>query len=512
MKLLKLFLVLCSGIVIASNAAGQANATLNILTLNAGLANQGGSVYVQVAVGNTGPVSTIPQGKLRAVITIPPALVSNFPTVQQDQLFPGWTVVTNTATTITICNSTSPIPANTTQVSLIKLQGNTIGGPTTIIGNLNFPTGICAGPNGSLSGDNAADNSSTATVQVVPAAQCTVTAGTVIATAGTIACNSGSTTLTANAGQPTNVEYSLNGGAFQTSPAFTVNAAGSPYTVTARRISDPACFANSNTVTVTEPPVLSASTSSTPATAGNNGTATVNPAGGTPNYTYLWDDPGAQTTQTAVGLIAGIYNVIVTDANGCITTATATVGSGSTPLTLTGFNAKLINCQPVLNWATENELNTDRFVIQREYLNNSVWTDVGEVAAHGNTTTTTVYNYTDKTINTSDEQVLYRLKMIDLDGHYKYSGVLHLFTNCKITSVSVSPNPARDGRLNVSLSGAVGNTEATLLSLSGQVLLKNKITNGTNYLDITTIAGGVYVLNIKDATGFNKNVRIFIQH
>jgi gliding motility-associated-like protein len=46
----------------------------------------------------------------------------------------------------------------------------------------------------------------------------------------------------------------------------------------------------------------------------NSGTATVNPTGGNPPYTYLWSN--GQTTQTATGLSAGTYDVTVTD-NAC---------------------------------------------------------------------------------------------------------------------------------------------------------------------------------------------------
>lgn len=55
------------------------------------------------------------------------------------------------------------------------------------------------------------------------------------------------------------------------------------------------------------------------------GSATVLATGGKPPYTYLWDDPGKQISATATGLTAGEYNVTVTDANLCTTTATATI-------------------------------------------------------------------------------------------------------------------------------------------------------------------------------------------
>ncbi len=48
-------------------------------------------------------------------------------------------------------------------------------------------------------------------------------------------------------------------------------------------------------------------------------------SGGLSPYTYLWDDPAAQTTAIAQGLSAGTYTLQVTDNSGCITTASVTI-------------------------------------------------------------------------------------------------------------------------------------------------------------------------------------------
>ena len=52
---------------------------------------------------------------------------------------------------------------------------------------------------------------------------------------------------------------------------------------------------------ITEPPPynISSSQDSVNCYNGNDGTASVVVSGGTPNYSYLWDDASAQTTATA---------------------------------------------------------------------------------------------------------------------------------------------------------------------------------------------------------------------
>lgn len=76
---------------------------------------------------------------------------------------------------------------------------------------------------------------------------------------------------------------------------------------------------------------LVASATSTAASCGNNnGSATANPSGGTAS-TYLWSN-GANT-QTASNLAAGSYQVTVSG-GGCSATASVTVASNGTPLTL----------------------------------------------------------------------------------------------------------------------------------------------------------------------------------
>ncbi len=76
--------------------------------------------------------------------------------------------------------------------------------------------------------------------------------------------------------------------------------------------------------TLTAPPLLSLTTTSTPST-GTNGTASVAVTGGTTPYTYSWNCVPPQFTSTATNLPPGNYASFVTDANGCTQTASITV-------------------------------------------------------------------------------------------------------------------------------------------------------------------------------------------
>lgn len=100
-----------------------------------------------------------------------------------------------------------------------------------------------------------------------------------------------------------------------------------------------------DSIEVLEPTLLTSSTTVVDANCfgAATGSATVTGAGGTLNYSYQWDAMAAnQFTATATNLLAGTYSVTVTDANGCTSVATATVGQPATPVTSTTSGTDLL--------------------------------------------------------------------------------------------------------------------------------------------------------------------------
>lgn len=74
-----------------------------------------------------------------------------------------------------------------------------------------------------------------------------------------------------------------------------------------------------------QPVELRGNASATPDNGSGNGSATANASGGTPPYSFQWNDPNSTTGNQVTGLAAGTYTVTITDGNGCEITRTVEV-------------------------------------------------------------------------------------------------------------------------------------------------------------------------------------------
>ncbi len=167
--------------------------------------------------------------------------------------------------------------------------------------------------------------SKTASVTIgQPSSAITLTDGTVT----NVSCNGGAngTAEVIATGGASGFTYSWNTIPEQTTATATGLSAGT-YTVT---VTDANACKMTRDFTIGQPTALSALTGGShtdvSCNGGSNGTATVEPTGGTPIYTYSWNTNPVQITQTATNLAEGTYTVTVTDANACQVTRSFTIG------------------------------------------------------------------------------------------------------------------------------------------------------------------------------------------
>jgi len=197
------------------------------------------------------------------------------------------------------------------------------------------------------------------TVTVTDSKNCTTTTTKTITQPDLLVASSSATEILCHGGTSI-ITVSASGGTapYTGTQNFSVSAGTYSYTVTDAN----GCSA-STSIIITQPDVL------LPNIVGTNicssggvvtgGSVSAIPTGGTAPYSYLWSNN--QTTKTISGLLAGTYNVTVTDANGCTVSGSYTViqtlgaGGGKTK----GF------------WGNKNgqALITDAFIVKLNTLN-----------------------------------------------------------------------------------------------------------------------------------------------
>jgi hypothetical protein len=130
--------------------------------------------------------------------------------------------------------------------------------------------------------------------------------------------------------------------------------------------------------------------------------------------------------------------------------------SGSLPVDLVYFETKAIDDQQaLLHWQTASELNNNYFDVERSY-DAIHWEWVGNVTGNGTTNQLTDYNFTDKSIATSQNTPYYRLKQVDFDGAFEYSNERVVSFDGKVEKLEIAAYPKQ---FNQEVTVRVSNTK-----------------------------------------------------
>lgn len=165
------------------------------------------------------------------------------------------------------------------------------------------------------------------------------------------------------------------------------------------------------------------------------------------------------------------------------------------PVEMTYFNARLNDeNQGELRWETASETNNKGFYIEHS-LDGGEWMNVGFVAGKGTTAEVNEYVFLDK--NLFNGLNYYRLKQVDFDGIFEYSGIRTLqIEEGSQKELQLFPNPAKDV-LNVFNE----NGQATIYNVLGQPVKRFQINNNVHTLPISNLPNGKYVLHVHRTNG-----------
>lgn len=224
-------------------------------------------------------------------------------------------------------------------------------------------------------------------------------------------------------------------------------------------------------------------------------------------YKYQWSPAtnlsNPNDANPEFSAVNGIYNYTLTITDLCGNTATDQVivnVGGIIPVTLVNFSGNLQNNVALLKWTVENEINFHKYVVERS-TNGHNFESISEVTAT-NTSGTAYYQYPDDKLPQT-EYIYYRLRMVDLDGHYRNSEIIKLRReNIKQNHlISVRPNPFETDLRVEFESTRNDNIQLSLTDSRGSTIQKQniKINLGVNqlHLRLPSLPAGVYYLKLQ---------------
>lgn len=174
-----------------------------------------------------------------------------------------------------------------------------------------------------------------------------------------------------------------------------------------------------------------------------------------------------------------------------------TTSQSPLPIVMLQFTAKAKdNNKVICNWTTATERDNDYFTVERSK-DGIHFEPAGTVDGSGNTNVPHNYSYNDnKPYNGIS---YYRIRQTDYNGTFSYSVIRQVnISSDDDLSLEVFPNPVVDF-VNLIASGGA-HFKIVITDVTGKILKQIEMNTPSEKIDFTSLASGVYFLNVEDET------------
>lgn len=195
-----------------------------------------------------------------------------------------------------------------------------------------------------------------------------------------------------------------------------------------------------------------------------------------------------------------------------VTSNEITITDALLPVTLLRFTGRGTPAGNLLEWTTGMEVNSKEFVVERS-ANGTHFEGIARLNAAGSSQVQTHYSMLDA--KSGIGKYYYRLKMSDLDGRFKYSGMVLIENGPGIVNTTLAPNPTKSGQSSLlTILGIQPDSRAivSVINAGGATLKSYQLrqVNGTAQVALSAdnLPAGLYIILIRDESGkVNETIR-----
>lgn len=178
------------------------------------------------------------------------------------------------------------------------------------------------------------------------------------------------------------------------------------------------------------------------------------------------------------------------------------------PVTWSDFGIRNKDCNLELFWTTAQEINNEKYEIQRS-TSGSSFSTIATIFGSGNSLYSMNYIYEDESVR-KGEEYYYRLKQIDYDGKFDYSDIVSQKVDCNNAdeSLAVYPTLISDGnRINIQSNEISRVIDILVVNANGkEVYQRTNVSfqdNDIFFIDSSNMSPGIYFISLSDE---NQNV------
>ena len=169
------------------------------------------------------------------------------------------------------------------------------------------------------------------------------------------------------------------------------------------------------------------------------------------------------------------------------------------PVDLVSFAGRKVNDQVKLTWTSANEINIERYIVQRSHDLES-WETVKTISATAQEQRLKQYSIYDERPMPGNN--LYRLKIIHTDEAYEYSQVIEVRFDETARAFALYPNPVAH---TLTIEGVADAMEIRLISTDGRLLKERYVADAQYALDMHDLAPGMYYVEIRSGGHVERN-------